>query len=146
MLTGLRAREPWESFPPEWDSFFTVIYKRLPQVVAALAWNLYMVSLSVAKMISSSSTAVYTSLALHTFRDRKSICTGPVFLEQQRNSKKNSPDSLPLSSASHMTLKSSKQHYKASRPRARANRGKGDKSRSKHKRQQKGAITCFTLP
>jgi len=136
-----------ESFPPEWDSFFTVIYKRLPQVVAALAWNLCMVSLSrLAKIISSSSTAVHTSLALHTFRDCKSICTGPVFLEQQRDSKKNSPDSLPLSSASHMTSKSSKHQYKASRPRAGANRGKRDKSRSKHKRQQKGAITYFTLP
>lgn len=77
------------------------------------------------------------------FRYSRSICTGPVSLELQRNSKKDSPDSLPSSSASHMTSKSSKQQQ--STPKATAIGNKGDQSKRRHNRQQKGASTYFDI-
>ncbi len=69
LLTGLCAGELLDSTPSEWDSFFTGIHKCSPQVAAALAWNLSVVSLSrSARIVWLSSTAMYcrlTGLALH---------------------------------------------------------------------------------
>ncbi|DBB08102.1 hypothetical protein WJX82_008581 [Trebouxia sp. C0006] len=67
---------------------------------------------------------------------------------KQCSSRKNSPDSVPLSSASHMTSTSSEQQSKASRPRARAIGERRDKSKRRRNRQQKGldpASVCKAL-
>ena len=61
---------------------------------------------------------------------------------KQCSSRKNSPDSVPLSSASHMTSTSSEQQSKASRPRAIGERR--DKSKRRRNRQQKGAQLTLT--